>query len=98
MTKTLTAIALTTLLTTSPVFAAEPVKIGMVTTLSTKGGYLGEDIRDGFLLAIRQEDGRLGGIPVELRVEDDGAQPEKGKEIADQFIERDKVRIMTGMP
>lgn len=97
MTKTLTAIALTTLLTTSPVFAAEPAKIGMVTTLSTKGGYLGEDIRDGFLLAIRQEDGRLGGIPVELRVEDDGAQPEKGKEIADQFIERDKVRIMTGI-
>ena len=46
--------------------AAEPVKIGMITTLSTKAGYLGEDIRDGFKLAIAQEDGKLGGIPVEL--------------------------------
>ena len=34
------------------VAAQEPVKIGMVTTLSTKAGYLGEDIRDGFQLAI----------------------------------------------
>ena len=48
--------------------AADPVKIGMVTTLSTKAGYLGEDIRDGFQLAIDQEGGTLGGIPVELLV------------------------------
>ena len=39
--------------------AAEPVKIGMITTLSTKAGYLGEDIRDGFKLAISQEQGRV---------------------------------------
>ena len=32
--------------------AAEPVKIGMITTLSTKAAYLGEDIRDGFQLAV----------------------------------------------
>ena len=31
---------------------AEPVKIGMITTLSTKAAYLGEDIRDGFQLAV----------------------------------------------
>ena len=60
--------------------AAEPVKIGMVTTLSTKAGYLGEDIRDGFKLAIAQEEGKLGGIPVELMVEDDGRKPGKGKQ------------------
>ena len=29
-----------------------PVKLGIVTTLSTPGGYLGEDVRDGILLAI----------------------------------------------
>jgi len=27
-------------------FTQEPVKIGMVTTLSTGGGYLGQDVRD----------------------------------------------------
>lgn len=39
-----------------PAQAVEPVKIGMITTLSTKAGYLGEEIRDGFQLAIDQED------------------------------------------
>lgn len=77
--------------------AAQPVKIGMITTLSTKAGYLGEDIRDGFNLAIAQEDGKLGGIAVELMVEDDGRKPGKGKQIAERFIKRDKTKILTGI-
>ncbi|MDJ0721384.1 MAG: ABC transporter substrate-binding protein [Desulfobacterales bacterium] len=80
-----------------PVMAMEPVKIGMITTLSTKAGYLGEEIRDGFQLAIDQEDGKLGGVPVELLVDDDGRKPEKAKQIADRFIKRDKVKILTGI-
>lgn len=36
----------------SAAVAADPVKIGMITTLSTKAGYLGEEIRDGFRLAM----------------------------------------------
>ena len=75
----------------------EPVKIGMVTTLSTKAGYLGEDIRDGFQLAIDQGDGKLGGIPVELMVDDDGRKPGKGKQIAERYIKRDKAMILTGI-
>jgi hypothetical protein len=43
-----------------PVQAVEPVKIGMITTLSTKAGYLGEEIRDGFQLAIDQEERPAG--------------------------------------
>ncbi len=79
------------------VLATEPVKIGMVTTLSTKAGYLGEEVRDGFKLAIAQEKGQLGGVPVELLVEDDGRDPGKAKQIADRFIKRDNVKIMTGI-
>lgn len=78
-------------------YGAEPVKIGMITTLSTKAGYLGEEIRDGFKLAIDQENGKLGGVPVELLVEDDGAKPEKGKQIAERFIKKDNIKIMTGI-
>ena len=78
-------------------YGAEPVKIGMVTTLSTKAGYLGEDIRDGFKLAIDQENGKLGGVPVELMVEDDGRKPGKGKQIAERYIKKDHVKIMTGI-
>jgi len=77
--------------------AADTVKIGMITTLSTKAGYLGEEIRDGFQLAIDQEGGQLGGIPVELMVEDDGRKPGKGRQIAERFIKRDKAKILTGV-
>ena len=77
--------------------AQAAVKIGMVTTLTTKAGYLGEDIRDGFQLAIDQEGGKLGGVPVELLVEDDGRKPGKGRQIAERFIKKEGVRIMTGI-
>ncbi len=76
---------------------AEPVKIGMITTLSTKAGYLGEEIRDGFQLALDQNDGSLGGVPVELLVGDDSRKPEKGRQIAKRFIERDHAQILTGI-
>ena len=85
------------MLAAMPAQAAEPVKIGMITTLSTKAGYLGEEIRDGFQLAIDQEGGKLGGVPVELLVDDDGRKPEKAKQIAERFIKRDKVKILTGI-
>jgi branched-chain amino acid transport system substrate-binding protein len=77
--------------------AGATVKIGMVTTLTTKAGYLGEDIRDGFMLAMEQGGGKLGGVDVELMVEDDGRKPGKGREIAERYIKRDKVKIMTGI-
>ncbi|OQX09827.1 MAG: ABC transporter substrate-binding protein [Desulfobulbaceae bacterium A2] len=77
--------------------AADPVKVGMITTLSTKAGYLGEEIRDGFKLAMDQEGGKLGGVPVELLVDDDTGKPEKGKQIAERFLKKDHVQILTGI-
>ena len=76
--------------------AADTVKIGMVTTLSTPGGYLGEDVRDAFLLAIEEEGGKLGGVPVQLIVQDDGLQPAKAREIVDRFLKAENVPIVTG--
>lgn len=80
-----------------PGIAQEAVKIGMITTLSTGAGYLGQDVRDGFLLAVNEEDGKLGGVPVEVIVEDDGLKPEIGKQLADRFLEQEKVEIVTGV-
>ncbi|MEL6504998.1 MAG: ABC transporter substrate-binding protein [Pseudomonadota bacterium] len=95
MKKTLLAVAAATLMTTAAY--AEPVKIGMITTLSTGAGYLGEDVRDGFLLAVKEEDGKLGGTAVEVMVEDDGRKPGNGKQIADRFLKREKAEIITGV-
>ena len=86
------------LLSSSIASAADPVKIGMITTLSGPGGYLGEDVRDGFLLAMDQEGGnKLGGVPVKLLVEDDALKPASGKEIADKFVLQEKINLFTGI-
>jgi branched-chain amino acid transport system substrate-binding protein len=76
---------------------AAPVKIGMVTTLSTSGGYLGDDIRKGFQLAMEQGGGKLGGIDIELLVEDDGLNPGAARQTIARMIQRDGVRLMTGV-
>ena len=45
---------------------AAPLTIGFITTLSTPAGYIGEDIRDAFQLAMAESEGKLGGVPVAL--------------------------------
>ena len=72
---------------------AEELKIGMITTLSGGGSSLGIDVRDGFLLAVKQ----AGADDVEVLVEDDARKPDLAKQIADKFIQRDKVDILTGI-
>jgi branched-chain amino acid transport system substrate-binding protein len=76
--------------------AQDPVKIGFITTLSTPAGYIGEDERDGFALAIQQEGGKLGGVPVSLVVEDDGLKPSSGKQSADKMLQ-EGIRLFTGI-
>lgn len=76
---------------------AEGVKIGMITTLSGPPGYLGEQIRDGFQLAIDQEGGKLGGVDVELVVEDDGLKPGNGLQIADRMMNEEGIKLLTGI-
>ncbi len=90
------AIALTGL-AASAVCAQEPVKIGLITTLSGPGGYLGADIRDGFQLAVEMEGGKLGGVPVQVLVEDDGFKPGQGKQIADKFLKNENIKLFTGI-
>src|SRR4051812_32067067 len=88
--------ALSTLMATAA-FAQEPVKIGFITTLSGPGGYIGADARDGFNLAVELEGGKLGGVPVQVVVEDDGFKPGTGKQIADKFLKTDKIKLFTGI-
>ena len=72
---------------------AEPVKIGMITTLSGGGAGLGIDVRDAFMLAIKQS----GNTEIEVVTEDDAMKPETAVQIADKMIQSDKVDILTGI-
>jgi len=72
---------------------AEPVKIGVITTLSGGGAGLGIDTRDAFTLAIKQS----GNKDVELVIEDDAQKPELAVQIAEKMIQSDKVDLMTGI-
>jgi branched-chain amino acid transport system substrate-binding protein len=80
-------------LATSGLAYAEPVKIGVITTLSGGGAGLGIDMRDAFQLAIKQS----GNTDIELVVEDDGQKPELAVQIAEKMIQSDKVDLMTGI-
>lgn len=95
--KRLAAVSAITLAAAGATRADEPVKIGMITTLSGPAGYLGQDIRDGFQLAIDAEGGTLGGVPVSVMVEDDALKPGNGRQIADRLLNNDGVKLFTGI-
>jgi len=67
-----------------PAFAADSVKIGFMTTLSGPGGGVGTEMRDGFQLAVKHADGKLGGLPTEVLVVDDQQKPDVGAQIVDE--------------
>ncbi len=74
---------------------AEPVKVGLITTLSGGGAGLGIDARDGFLLALKNAGDAASEI--EVVTEDDGQKPELAVQIADKMIQSDQVDILTGI-
>ena len=72
---------------------ADPVKVGMITTLSGGGAGLGIDVRDGFLLAVKQS----GNKEIEVIVEDDQQKPDIAVQLADKMVQSDKVDVLTGI-
>ena len=97
MKRSLIGLAMAATLLTAPALAGEPVKVGMITTLSGGGSAIGIDIRDGFNLALKRLDKKLGGLPAEVLIADDAQNPETGKQIAERFLKKDKVDIGTGV-
>ena len=77
--------------------AADKVKVGFVSTLSGPSSALGVDIRDGFLLAVKLNGGKLGSLPAEVLVSDDQFKPDVAKQLFEKNIKRDKVDFMTGV-
>ena len=80
-----------------PATAADAVKVGFVSTLSGPSASLGVDIRDAFMLAIKMNGGKLGGLPAEVLIGDDQFKPDVGKQLFEKYIKRDKVDFLTGV-
>lgn len=79
------------------VHAQSPIKIGYLGTFSGPIGALGQDNYDGFMLALEQRDGKLGGTPVQVLKEDDQFKPDVGLQIVQKLVEKEKVQIITGV-
>jgi branched-chain amino acid transport system substrate-binding protein len=77
--------------------AADKVKVGFVSTLSGPSAALGVDIRDAFMLAVKLNGGKLGGLPAEVIIGDDQFKPDVGKQLFEKNIKRDRVDFMTGV-
>lgn len=80
----------------APALAADKVKIGFVTTLTTPAGVIGKDMVDAVNLAMEHIGGKMGGLEVELIVEDDGFKPETGKQKTDKLVKQDDVHFVAG--
>ena len=91
------AAPLACLLAASPAAAADKVKVGFVSTLSGPSAALGVDIRDAFLLAVKLNGGKLGGLPADVIIGDDQFKPDVGKQLFEKNIKRDRVDFMTGV-
>ncbi len=72
---------------------AEGLKVGMITTLSGGGAGLGIDVRDGFMLAVKQS----GRDDIEVVIEDDQRKPDVAVQLADKMIQSEKVDVLTGI-
>ncbi|MFH1804676.1 MAG: ABC transporter substrate-binding protein [Pseudomonadota bacterium] len=89
---TIAAVAIAALMSATAA-QAEPVKVGMITTLSGGGAGLGIDARDGFMLAVKQG----GNSDLTVVIEDDQQKPDIAVQLADKMIQSEKVDILTGI-
>jgi branched-chain amino acid transport system substrate-binding protein len=76
--------------------ALEKVKIGVIVTLSGPAAALGQQVRDGFALAIKDLGGKMAGKDVEVVIADDELKPDGAVTKAKGFLERDKVDFVVG--
>jgi branched-chain amino acid transport system substrate-binding protein len=73
------------------------VKIGLVAVRTGPAASLGTHLRDGFLLGLKQLDGKLGGLPATVVDIDDELRPEVAVTKVRAALERDKVDFVVGV-
>src|SRR6202047_2836194 len=76
--------------------AQEKLKIGVIVTLSGPAAALGQQVRDGFALAVKDLGGKMAGRDVEVVVVDDELKPDGAVTKVKGLLERDKVDFVVG--
>jgi len=71
---------------TTAMAADDAIQVGFVTTLTTGGAVIGNDMRDAVNLALDHMDNTMGGKPVTVLFEDDGFKPATGKQATDKLL------------
>jgi branched-chain amino acid transport system substrate-binding protein len=90
--------ALLGLASTQNAYAADPIKIGVVTPLSGSYAPIGKQVRWGAELAVKEINaaGGVNGRPLELLFEDEEANPPVAVRKAEKLLQQDKVDLLTG--
>ncbi|MFF4447714.1 ABC transporter substrate-binding protein [Streptomyces sp. NPDC001502] len=74
-----------------------PVKIGLLVPQSGTYKALGDDMKQGFELYLRQHGGRLGGREVQIVIADEGETADSGKAAAEKLVKQDRVLAVSGV-
>ena len=77
--------------------AAEKLKIGFIGTFSGPGAAFGQDMFDGFMLAVDELGGKVGGLEADISKNDDQWKPDVAKQIAEKLVTRDRVDLVAGV-
>ncbi len=80
----------------TPALAQEKIKLGVIVTLSGPAAALGQQVRDGFALAVKDLGSKMGGRDVEVVVVDDELKPDAAVTKVKGLLERDKVDFVIG--
>ena len=80
----------------SSALAQDKLKVGVIATLSGPPAVIGQQLRNGFNLAVKTLGGKLGGRDVEVIVADDELKPDVAVTKVKALVERDKVDFVVG--
>ena len=81
-----------TLGSTSEEEATGPVKIGLLVPQSGVYKSLGDDMKAGFEVYLKEKGNKLGGKEVQVVTADEGETADSGKAAADKLVKQDKAR------
>jgi branched-chain amino acid transport system substrate-binding protein len=95
--KITTVLALVAALLAVQARAAEPVKIGFITSLSGPAGIIGKHMKDSVELALDHLGRKVGGLDVEIVYGDDQRKPDVGKQLADEMLKKHRVHFVSGI-